>query len=113
MEEKKRSRGKRSVGSAEVYFAKKLANNDKKVRDRAVKRLKVWLSSRSRSNSGMCKLLPVTDREQRPRGRVSAGWVWDWGILSVCTISDTLTFLTCLPSTDELFNYSPVLHSVV
>ena len=33
-------------GSIEIYFAKKLANNDKKIRDRAVHRMKVWLSTR-------------------------------------------------------------------
>eukprot|EP00794_Sanderia_malayensis_P000157 gene157-769_t len=40
-------KGRDEVGSIEVYFAKKLANNDKKVRDRAVKRMKIWLSSRN------------------------------------------------------------------
>ena len=46
-------------GSIEVYFAKKLANNDKKIRDRAVKRMRVWLSSRpgeSFSDLDMMKL---------------------------------------------------------
>lgn len=37
----------KEIGSVEVYFAKKLANNDKKTRDRALKRLKTWLFSRS------------------------------------------------------------------
>ena len=35
------------IGSAEVYFAKKLANNDVKVRNRALKRLKAWLSKKT------------------------------------------------------------------
>ena len=39
--------GKKEIGSIEVYFAKKLANNDKKIRDRALKRMRVWLSSRT------------------------------------------------------------------
>ena len=43
---------KREVGSAEVYFAKKLANNDKKIRDRSVKRLKIWISSKVKSGTG-------------------------------------------------------------
>ena len=38
--------GQTEHGSIEIYFAKKLANNDKKVRDRAVKRMRIWLSSR-------------------------------------------------------------------
>ena len=38
--------GQKELGSIEVYFAKKLANNDKVVRDRAVKRIKTWLSSK-------------------------------------------------------------------
>ena len=38
--------GNKEHGSIEVYFAKKLANNDKKVRDRAVKRIRSWLSGR-------------------------------------------------------------------
>lgn len=35
------------TGGAEVYFAKKLANNDIKVRNRALKRLKAWLSKKT------------------------------------------------------------------
>ena len=35
------------IGGAEVYFAKKLANNDVKVRNRALKRLKAWLSKKT------------------------------------------------------------------
>ena len=41
------------VGSAEVYFAKKLANNDKKVRDKAFVKLKLWLSSKVKTKDGM------------------------------------------------------------
>ena len=41
-----RKNGGREHGSIEIYFAKKLANNDKKIRDRAVRRMKVWLSTR-------------------------------------------------------------------
>eukprot|EP00112_Aurelia_sp_Birch-Aquarium-sp1_P017206 Seg397.20 transcript_id=Seg397.20/GoldUCD/mRNA.D3Y31 product="Ribosomal RNA processing protein 1 B" protein_id=Seg397.20/GoldUCD/D3Y31 len=38
--------GGKEHGSIEIYFAKKLANNDKKIRDRAVRRMKAWLSTR-------------------------------------------------------------------
>lgn len=40
------------VGGAEEHFAKKLANNDKKIRDRAVKRLKAWIASRPSTGAG-------------------------------------------------------------
>ena len=49
------SRGE--VGSAEVYFAKRLANNDKKIRDKSVKRLKLWISSKVKSGSGEYKIV--------------------------------------------------------
>ena len=38
--------GLKEHGSIEIYFAKKLANNNKKIRDRAIKRMRTWLSSR-------------------------------------------------------------------
>ena len=40
------------LGSAEIYFAKKLANNDKKIRDRTLKKLKSWLKSKGTSEEG-------------------------------------------------------------
>lgn len=40
------------IGSAEIYFAKKLANNDKKIRDKALKKLKSWLESKGKSEKG-------------------------------------------------------------
>lgn len=36
----------------EISFAKVLAGNDKKLRDRGVKRLRKWLSARSNSEPG-------------------------------------------------------------
>lgn len=44
------------IGSAEIYFAKKLANNDKKVRDKAVKRLKIWLNGKEKSKNGLLEV---------------------------------------------------------
>ena len=41
------------IGSAEIYFAKKLANNDKKVRDKALRKLKSWLESKGKSKKGI------------------------------------------------------------
>lgn len=41
-----KEKGLKEYGSIEIYFAKKLANNDKKIRDRAIKRMRIWLSSR-------------------------------------------------------------------
>ena len=38
--------GKKEQGSIEIYFAKRLANNDTRVRNRAVRRMKLWLSSK-------------------------------------------------------------------
>lgn len=43
-------------GSAEIYFAKKLANNEKKVRDRALKKLQIWLKSKGASEKGIMKV---------------------------------------------------------
>ena len=40
------------LGSAEIYFAKKLANNDKKIREKALKKLKFWLQSKGKSSKG-------------------------------------------------------------
>ena len=40
------------IGSAEIYFAKKLASNDVKLRNRSLKRLKIWLTSKSESETG-------------------------------------------------------------
>ena len=40
------------IGSAEIYFAKKLANNDKKIREKALKKLKSWLESKGKSEKG-------------------------------------------------------------
>lgn len=47
---------KGEVGSAEIYFAKKLANNDKKVRDKCVKQLKLWIGSKIKSGKGKMRL---------------------------------------------------------
>ncbi|CAB3995151.1 ribosomal RNA processing 1 homolog A-like isoform X1, partial [Paramuricea clavata] len=40
-------------GSAETYFAKKLASNEKTVRDKAVKKLRTWISTRRSVSSGL------------------------------------------------------------
>ncbi|XP_028401764.1 ribosomal RNA processing protein 1 homolog B-like isoform X2 [Dendronephthya gigantea] len=40
-------------GGAETYFAKKLASNEKTVRDKAVKKLKIWISTRHSTSSGL------------------------------------------------------------
>ena len=40
-------------GGAETYFAKKLAGNEKTVRDKAVKKLKIWISTRHSTSSGL------------------------------------------------------------
>jgi len=37
----------------EIKIARLLANNDKKIRDRVLKRLKKWLTLRSQSSFGM------------------------------------------------------------
>ena len=39
-------------GGAETYFAKKLASNEKTVRDKAVKKLRTWISTRRSVSSG-------------------------------------------------------------
>ena len=40
------------TGGAEEHFGKKLANNEKKIRDRAVKKLQAWISSRPEHGPG-------------------------------------------------------------
>ena len=44
--------GDGEVGCAEVYFAKKLANTEKKIRDKSVKRLRLWISSKVKAGKG-------------------------------------------------------------
>lgn len=41
------------VGSAEIYFAKRLANTDKKIRDKSLKRLQMWISAKMKSGKDM------------------------------------------------------------
>jgi len=41
------------IGSAEIYFAKKLANNDKKIREKALKKLQIWLVSKAKLPDGI------------------------------------------------------------
>ncbi|XP_068686639.1 ribosomal RNA processing protein 1 homolog B-like [Montipora foliosa] len=41
-----------AAGGAEEHFAKKLANNEKKIRDRAVKKLRAWIRSRPKDGQG-------------------------------------------------------------
>lgn len=41
-----------AVGGAEEHFAKKLANNEKIIRDRAVNKLRAWIRSRSKDGTG-------------------------------------------------------------
>ncbi|XP_065644620.1 uncharacterized protein LOC100206113 isoform X2 [Hydra vulgaris] len=48
-----RPQEKNRVGSAEIHFAKKLANNDKKIRDRAFVKLKSWLLAKEKTNDGL------------------------------------------------------------
>lgn len=43
---------KKSLAAQEVAFAKILAGNDAKQRHRAVKKLRLWLRTRSNGNSG-------------------------------------------------------------
>ena len=42
-----------AAGGAEEHFAKKLANNEKKIRDRAVKKLRAWIRSRPKDGQGI------------------------------------------------------------
>jgi hypothetical protein len=44
-------------GGAETYFAKKLASNEKTVRDKAVKKLRTWISTRRSVSSGLSLFL--------------------------------------------------------
>ena len=37
----------------EIYFARKLASNDKKIRDKTLKKLKKWINARSNVTDGM------------------------------------------------------------
>lgn len=49
-----------AAGGAEEHFAKKLANNEKKIRDRAVNKLRAWIRSRPKDGPGRlvyCKKL--------------------------------------------------------
>ncbi|EDO46082.1 predicted protein [Nematostella vectensis] len=41
-----------AVGGAEEHFAKKLAHNDKRIRDRTVRRLQAWIASRKQDGVG-------------------------------------------------------------
>jgi len=41
-----------AAGGAEAHFAKKLANNEKIIRDRAVSKLRAWISSRPKDGPG-------------------------------------------------------------
>jgi len=41
-----------AAGGAEAHFAKKLANNEKIVRDRAVNKLRAWIRSRPKDGPG-------------------------------------------------------------
>lgn len=41
-----------AVGGAEEHFAKKLANNEKIIRDRAVNKLRAWIRSRPKDGTG-------------------------------------------------------------
>ena len=43
---------RKETGSAEIYFAKRLANNEKKIRDKSLKRLHHWLASRQKAENG-------------------------------------------------------------
>jgi len=45
--------GSGEVGSAEVYFAKKLANTEKTVRDKCVKRLRLWITCKVKAGKGL------------------------------------------------------------
>lgn len=47
------NRKKALLVAQEISFAKVLAGNDKKLRDRGVKRLRKWLSARSKCDGGM------------------------------------------------------------
>ena len=41
-----------AAGGAEEHFAKKLANNEKIIRDRAVNKLRAWIRSRPMDGPG-------------------------------------------------------------
>ncbi|CAH3189742.1 unnamed protein product, partial [Porites evermanni] len=45
-----------AAGGAEEHFAKKLANNEKKIRDRAVTKLRAWIRSRPKDGPGFGEL---------------------------------------------------------
>ena len=45
-------KSKMATGGAEEHFAKKLANNEKKIRDRAVNKLRAWIRSRPKDGPG-------------------------------------------------------------
>ncbi len=46
------SKSKMAAGGAEEHFAKKLANNEKIIRDKAVNKLRAWIRSRPRDGPG-------------------------------------------------------------
>lgn len=43
---------KMAAGGAEEHFAKKLANNEKRIRDKAVNKLRAWIRSRPKEGPG-------------------------------------------------------------
>ena len=45
-----------AAGGAEEHFAKRLANNEKTIRDRAVNKLRAWIRSRPKDGLGMVVL---------------------------------------------------------
>ena len=51
--------GQKEQGSIEIYFAKRLANNDAKVRNRAVRRMKLWLSSKPGESFGELDMMKL------------------------------------------------------
>lgn len=43
----------RKIATVEVHFAQRLAANEKKIRDRAIKKLRKWLEVRSLAKKGL------------------------------------------------------------
>lgn len=53
-----------AAGGAEEHFAKKLANNDKKIRDKALNKLRAWIRSRPKDGPGKLLTNFFNRREQ-------------------------------------------------
>ncbi|BFZ13682.1 hypothetical protein BsWGS_16721 [Bradybaena similaris] len=83
--------------SAEVHFAQKLAANEKKTRDRAIKRLNKYLSVRSRHASGLSEpdLLKIW------KGLFYCMWMQDKPLIQEELSQRITNLLHCFPKTED------------